>query len=315
MINDIISKLLTTIRLYLFSETIWIRPSSALIFLCGGDIKKRVTGRKSLLEYAKKHISNCHFFLAEDVFKLLEDKNHNLLDTENTLAEYADCILIILESDGAKVELGSFAGNTKLSSKIIVINDTEFKEEKSFISLGPLDKINKESKFKITEKNVFPVIYAPLGEKIFEAYSKIEILLEEFVKSKKKRKLGIKNTDDFQKASQDRMLFLADLIWIFSPITHKTLVKYILFIFEEDFDLKFNKELSFLISLNMITRFEYRDNTYYYRSIKNEGDLFCEFSTLEKSFNLKKMFLLHFRRTNKSIAEITQAIYENEINR
>lgn len=312
MINAVISQLLMTIRGYLFSETIWIKPSSALIFLCGGDIKQKSTGRQLLLNYAKKQISDCHFFLAEDVFKLMEEKNHNLLDTENILAEYADCILIVLESDGAKVELGCFAGNEKLSSKLIVINDDKFKKEKSFINLGPLDKINNESTFKVIESGLQPVIYTPLT-KIFESYSIIEALLAKFTQARKKRKLAIKNTDDFQKQSQDRMFFLADLIWIFSPITHKKLVNYILFIFGENFDLKFNRELSFLISLNMIKRFTYDDNVYYYRSINNVNELFCEFGTLEKSLALKKRFLLHCQRTNKVISRVTQKIYANEI--
>src|SRR5699024_5940211 len=96
-----------------------------------------------------KHIKGINFFTAEKLFKAIDDhKSTDLLSIESKLANYSDCILIILESPGAFTELGAFSHLDSLAKKILVINSSEFQSEESFINQGPIKKINKISEFK-----------------------------------------------------------------------------------------------------------------------------------------------------------------------
>ena len=73
-----------------------------------------------------------------------EGHKGNILDVENLISDFSDYILIILESPSAFTELGAFS-HDKLRSKLVVINDLDFKKEESFINLGPIKAIEEKS--------------------------------------------------------------------------------------------------------------------------------------------------------------------------
>lgn len=88
---------------------IYLLKESRIVFTCGaaaeGDYMK--TRRGILMQYARKNIKGINFFTAETLFDTMEDhKTTDLLSIESRLANYSDCILIILESPGAFAELG-----------------------------------------------------------------------------------------------------------------------------------------------------------------------------------------------------------------
>lgn len=77
------------------------------------------------------------------------DRAIDILTFEEVLAEISECIIIVTESPGTYCELGAFALNDSFSAKTIVINENNPKYKKSFITLGPIKKIENQN-----EKNV-----------------------------------------------------------------------------------------------------------------------------------------------------------------
>lgn len=77
------------------------------------------------------------------------DKEVDILTFEEVLAEISEYIIIVSESPGTFCELGAFALHDAFADKVIVINEDNPNYKKSFISLGPIKKIEKHN-----EKNV-----------------------------------------------------------------------------------------------------------------------------------------------------------------
>lgn len=120
------------------------------IFLCGANKNNGEPSarRVELINFSEKHLDNCHFFLAELVFKELsndeeEQLSDNLLDIETDLSMLADHIIIVLESYSSFTELGAFAYSKQLRKKLIIVNNTKFINEKSFINMGPIKAITQ----------------------------------------------------------------------------------------------------------------------------------------------------------------------------
>lgn len=113
------------------------------IFLCGADTGRTDSFRHLLnvefQKYAKFNVVYPEFIFAT----ILNQKESNLLELEDELANYVDLIIIPLEGQGTLAEIGAFAVNKKLLPKIIAINDIRYKNAKSFINLGPIDLIKK----------------------------------------------------------------------------------------------------------------------------------------------------------------------------
>ena len=118
------------------------------IFLCGGSTED-INLRNFLKENFEK-VPYIRIVYPEAIFEdyLKTNKNADYLTLENWLAEQVDYICIACESWGSVCELGAFANTEKLKDKLIVLNHKNFRESKSFITLGPvkhLEKLYKES--------------------------------------------------------------------------------------------------------------------------------------------------------------------------
>ena len=154
MLNEIKNKKLLRKQIQTLKRSIQkskvIRPSnvSKFVFLCGANKEKDTISerRKALIDFSKKHLKHTQFFLAEKVFKTLQSEGHkgNILDVEHEISEFADHIVIILESPSAFAELGAFAHN-ELRERLIIINDKHYESEESFINLGPIKAIEERS--------------------------------------------------------------------------------------------------------------------------------------------------------------------------
>lgn len=194
---------------------------SGIVFVCGARPAADANGpRDRLIQYARRHIKGFEFFMAEDVFGTLADADHlNLLAVERVLADYSDCIVMILETASVFAELGAFAADQRVVKKILVINDLEFKAGRSFITLGPLAKIEARSQFS-------PVIYTDL-RCILTAVVQIERSLAK-VRRKRDQRVDFSTLDAFESARpKHQALFLRDLIWFFSPISTTDLLQVI----------------------------------------------------------------------------------------
>ncbi|MGI6499270.1 MAG: retron St85 family effector protein [Anaerostipes sp.] len=85
-----------------------------------------------------------------------DEKAIDILTFEEVLAEISECIIIVSESPGTYCELGAFALNDSFAGKTIVINEDNPKYKNSFITKGPIKKIENQH-----EENV--ILYTGKG--------------------------------------------------------------------------------------------------------------------------------------------------------
>ncbi|MBD7911977.1 retron St85 family effector protein [Clostridium cibarium] len=143
-----------------------------IIFICGKDIYDD-KGKQKSKEILASELNKRYFLinkLEESNFKVkgstylknycivaenLYDHNElkDLLTFEGILGEISEKIIVILESEGTCCELGAFSYSDELMKKIIVINNDDYIEKRSFIRLGPLKKIEL--------KDESSIIYSP----------------------------------------------------------------------------------------------------------------------------------------------------------
>ena len=114
------------------------------IFLCGGS-----TEELNLRNFLKENFERVPFVrifypeaIFEDYFKM--NKNADYLTLENWLASQVDFICIACESWGSVCELGAFTNAEELKNKLIILNHENFRNSKSFISLGPIKYMEKK---------------------------------------------------------------------------------------------------------------------------------------------------------------------------
>lgn len=96
---------------------------------------------KNCGEYEKEsHPAQC--VISEYLYS--DDKAIDILTFEEVLAEISECIIIISESPGTYCELGAFALNDLFVGKTIVINENNPNYKNSFITKGPIRKIENQ---------------------------------------------------------------------------------------------------------------------------------------------------------------------------
>jgi len=125
------------------------------IFLCGGVSYK---SRRSLRDRIKKELLSLNKFrilYPEDLFMdvINLNKDNNLLALEQLLAQNCDCICIVCESVGSFVELGAFTNNPETFEKVVALVQSKYKNEKSFIILGPIKYIQSKNKDNVVFYN------------------------------------------------------------------------------------------------------------------------------------------------------------------
>lgn len=126
-----------------------IYTKSTYIFLCGGAGKDNVRNKVRMCLEKK----GLRILYPEDLFMELlnRDKQADLLEYENLLAENADIICVLCESFGSAVELGAFCQVDAIREKMIVGIEKRFARDRSFIMMGPVKHIQKERKSAVIE--------------------------------------------------------------------------------------------------------------------------------------------------------------------
>ncbi|HLP97703.1 MAG TPA: retron St85 family effector protein [Sideroxyarcus sp.] len=208
------------------------RNLAKLVFLCGANNNNSISERrKALIEFAKTHLPHTQFFIAEKMFSILLEEGHkgNILDIENDISEFADHILIVLESNSSFAELGAFS-HKKLRSNLIVINDSQYESSNSFINLGPLKAIlessgknsiihYKMSKDGIHRKDAIGDVFKPLHD-----------LLKEPLRSHASA-IDLNTCNPATNYDKFSAMFVHDLIYFSGPVNHKELVEILIQIF------------------------------------------------------------------------------------
>jgi len=231
---------------------------SKFVFVLGanknpGSISER---REALMEFSNAHLPHAQFFLAEPVFSLLQKEGHkgNILDIEHEISQFADVVLIILESESAFAELGAFS-HKALREKLIVINDKQFEKSDSFINLGPIKAI-EEAKGK---NHVISYKMNPNGVHVRDAIGDVFMSLYELLKeplSVKSSAMKPSLCNPGKSFTKDSVMFVHDLVYLAGPVNRKELIELLVQIFgKEDFK-KLSEHLAMLTAFMAIEKNE-----------------------------------------------------------
>lgn len=155
-IQDILERLTNKVRKNKIQQSIFPK----FIFICGeqiinnnGCVKsdeellKLENKRHYLISSLEKNVIQLENKKFKNVLCVISEKmydNNEQLDTltfEELLAELSDEIIIIVESVGTICELGAFTVKEEYVKKLLVINDKNHKDDKSFINEGPIAKL------------------------------------------------------------------------------------------------------------------------------------------------------------------------------
>lgn len=204
-----------------------------LFFLCGankstGELSERRLAIKDLVE---AQVPGSSVIIAESFFKsyLESGGKRNLYDMEVNLSKVADRIIVVLESESAFCELGAFA-NEHLREKMLVVNDSKFRNSPSFINTGPLDAIRESVAHD-------PIMFYPMAENGVEVPDDIGdvfIELAELLRSSRRatrRKFVPSKLDPSSEVAKVRTLFVHDLIHLAGPLTYKSLIDLVSLLF------------------------------------------------------------------------------------
>jgi hypothetical protein len=211
--------LFTKFKALVRKEGVMRRGDARIVFVCGASqiSGKPVPQRAIFMEYARKHLTNFRFFLAEDVFNSIQGVNEDLLTIEGRLGNFSDCIMIFCESESAFAELGAFCLKEELVGQVLVVNDKRFRHSDSFINRGPIARADKRSKFK-------PVIHGDF-EAILMSAETIKERLEQNIPHQRRQRIRFLPASSFSDLEpKDQLLILADFIHLFGPITTTELV-------------------------------------------------------------------------------------------
>lgn len=207
------------------------------VFLCGANIQHGTPSkrRQILLNFSTRHLPHTKFFLAESIFTVLEAEGHktNLLDIENDLSNFADFVIVVLESESTFCELGAFAIHKELRKKLIVVNDYKYRKSESFINLGPVKAISEITDgkhilyYKMDKDGKFH------GDSIGDVFSSMHKLLHKEPKVRRNRVVECNPNLFFTK---DSLRFIHDLVFFASPISLPELSRVIKILFSKSKD-------------------------------------------------------------------------------
>lgn len=178
------------------------------VFLCGADITQKDKIRFKIAEALKWRFW-ADIIFPEDIFDelLYSSKTKDLLSLEGLLADSVDAIVLIPESPGSFSELGAFANDDLLRSKLICIVDKKYKKDKSFINQGPLRLVKKANPFGL----------------IFIDPDDIDEEIEKLISSlRKMKKTSAKRGDKISLLQLEN--FLLPSIYLLEPVSKETLV-------------------------------------------------------------------------------------------
>lgn len=259
--------LITTIR----NNFLFFKKDAKIVFVCGRDITSPSSKRKIVLDFAKRNIPSIHLLLAEEFFKNYSNSDVDILTIEKELSEYADCILIVLESESAFCELGAFAVDDGLAKKMLLINDINFKNSSSFINNGPIKKI------EASNDDFSGILYVNM-ESILSCAGDLKKYFLKLTSRRQKRT----NFNDFLEIERNvkgRMLFLCDIVGLLSPVTYRELIILLALIYgNKNFNF-LRIDLDMLCTLKMLHRKKHNNEFYYIRNESGMKFLNLNFTT------------------------------------
>lgn len=197
-------------------EKIQIINAKHNIFVCGGEIDITYPFVKSYRQQLFQHTASVFPEWHNDLIAAEEFKDYyrngnyrDLLTFEDDIASISSIVLIILESEGALVELGLYCSRDRFLDKLLVVVDEEKSppDSDSFISLGPLQFLRSHNNSTVLYHE-FPKEKNAYSSDVDDLCSHIETNL-----SRKKKREG------FDKRNNRHIAYLvAEIVRIAFPI-------------------------------------------------------------------------------------------------
>lgn len=191
----------------------YIVRNANILFVCGGHIDDPRTMRCRFRHFAKTNLTDFRLFLAEDAHKdylsNFDSAFLNIATFEENISEISDCIILFPESPGSHAELGYFSQSRKIRIKLLVVNDGSLQGQDSFISLGPIEMIDRHSRFKPT------IQVAGFDDSSFHL---IRERLEQRISSGRRRRLTAAHYRDL--SFRDKFYFVFEIMRIFQILTY-----------------------------------------------------------------------------------------------
>lgn len=258
-------------------KNITIKEYPKIVFLCGGSHKVLSNSDDdeqhfpSVRSYISRlldiHLSSLRYQNAEDIkdwnnYRAYED----LIEFEKDIAQICRAIVLVVESPGSIAELGSFVLIPEITEKLIVFIHSIHSETPSFISLGPLNRLNiiRENRVhyitwglekRIINRNRIDVIQ-PGSIKKWDTY--ICDSIDSFVNT---RTHTSHSSDKYKRTKE--ALFIHDIIKLFKAITKDEIIEYFKLVNHEIHKKNITKYLFCLEKLELV-RPIYRGNKTYY---------------------------------------------------
>lgn len=231
------------------------RKAGTVVFLCGGFQSPR---RSRIREYLARNRPDCLNFYAEAAWLVVAESNPdaNALEVERRLAQFADIVIIVVESPGTFAELGAFASSPDLRAKLLPILDSNHCDAESFINTGPVRWVDQESKFS-------PCIWGP-HKRILEIAGQIEDRLDRIPTTHAKRVPSLRDSP------KHLFLFICDIVAIFGPCSIEHIQFYISKVID---DPPSESESHLMIGLadaiDLLHSFNYAGTRLFYRPLEN----------------------------------------------
>lgn len=162
--------------------------AAPIVLLCGGkvNIKENADDDIPPLGSLRDAITRSHtsfeVFRPEEIASWHSDGTFkDLMSFERELASICSLVVIILESEGALVELGAFSQLSELSEKIIAICPSEHRTTVSFINFGILRFISAKKQSSVRSypwetKNPATITQEVISDSIFDIEEELSAL-------------------------------------------------------------------------------------------------------------------------------------------
>jgi len=276
------------------TDKLFISRDRHIVFVCGGDPDGDFA-RPRFLAYANTQIREIRPFLAEAAQKDYLTSGtpifSNIAIFEGLIAKIADCVVLFSESPGSFAELGYFAQAKGIKNKLLVVLDQQYQTPDSFLTIGPIDLINRASLFK-------PALYLSLSDDAEFQHIKNRII----------ERLPVRNRQKFQYKRypdlplQEKMYAISTIVDVFRIIDFPGIEHVFKAIFGNRKINELKRLLSILVAVDQLRRVG--DDLEYFVTAPGARP-FMEFVGLDIS-SLRLQVTAHYQSHAKPLIEILE---------
>ena len=226
-----------------------------IVFLCG---KRDSYVRPLIKDYLAAHSPELLVFYADTVWEHVKDlENLNALEIEEELGRFADALVIVVESPGTFAELGAFSLSPELRRKLLIVLDSEYQGEPSFINTGPVRWIDKESRFK-------PSLHCS-----FDSFGpSLEIIRQRLNQIPQTGRLPLHvSTKRFEEKPKNLLFLISDIVSLIGPATRNEILDVFGKVLTHDIHWTPHGLLGLAASLEFVKSFLRSGDTFYHRPI------------------------------------------------